>query len=186
VPKLVHSPLIWRFVIACGVQNSAICLDLGFYAARSYSLMRPPRCRIEDQRSTCGCRKPVPPGGTHESRLRHGLPLDPQLIQADDAIGQLTSHAQSGTVSGTCFAVRVPHGSLPFPPPPQPCSAGPQVLRSDPTAVPVHPRLTASAFGGPPPADQADGPARALRFSRMKVPYMPWFSDRAEPASGSR
>jgi len=26
-----------------GFQNSAISLDLGFYAARSYSLMRPPR-----------------------------------------------------------------------------------------------------------------------------------------------
>ena len=28
---------------ACGVQNSAVGADLGFYAARSYSLMRPPR-----------------------------------------------------------------------------------------------------------------------------------------------
>jgi hypothetical protein len=26
-----------------GFQNSATSLDLGFYAARSYSLMRPPR-----------------------------------------------------------------------------------------------------------------------------------------------
>jgi len=24
------------------------------------------------------------------------------------------------------------------------------------------------------------------RFSRMEVPYMPWFFDRAEPADGSR
>ena len=28
---------------AVGFQNSATGLDLGFYAARSYSLMRPPR-----------------------------------------------------------------------------------------------------------------------------------------------
>jgi len=30
-------------LMACGFQNSAIGLDLGFYATRSYSLMRPPR-----------------------------------------------------------------------------------------------------------------------------------------------
>ena len=31
------------FGLPVGFQNSAIGLDLGFYAARSYSLMRPPR-----------------------------------------------------------------------------------------------------------------------------------------------
>jgi hypothetical protein len=32
-----------RLITPVGFQNSAIGLDLGFYAARSYSLMRPPR-----------------------------------------------------------------------------------------------------------------------------------------------
>jgi hypothetical protein len=38
-------PETWRRYL-WGFQNSVASLDLGFYAARSYSLMRPPRtCR---------------------------------------------------------------------------------------------------------------------------------------------
>jgi len=135
---------------------------------------------------TCGCRKPVPPGGTHESRLRHGLPLDPQLIQADDAIGQLTSHAQSGAASGTCFAVRVPHGSLPFPR----LRSLVQRVRRYYGAIrlpsPFIPGLPPRRFVARRPLIRRTGRHGLSRFSRMKVPYMPWFSDRAEPASGSR
>ena len=71
--------------------------------------------------------------------------------------------------------------------PEQPCSAGSQVLRSDPTS-----RARSSQayrFRVPwtaRPVITRTGETRDLPVSRLEVLHMPWFSDRAGPASNSR
>ncbi len=57
------------------------------------------------RRRPCGCRKPMPPGDTHESRLRRVAPLDPELVQVTDAIGQRAQ--RRGLVQGAVRPVRV-------------------------------------------------------------------------------
>ena len=105
---------------------------------------------------------------------------------------QRTWHAWPGTVSGTCFAGRVPLGQPPFLHRLRDRSPGlVRRLRRYYGAVRlpmlVHLRRTASAF--------PERPARLIsrtgehgisRFSRMEIPYMHRFSDRAGSAGGSR
>jgi hypothetical protein len=92
-----------------------------------------------------------------------------------------------GAVSGMRFAGRVPLGSPPFLPKPQPCSAGSQVLRGDPSS---HARASQAYHVVFPKTARSviswAGEPGISRFSRMEVPYMPWFSDRAGSTSASR
>ena len=86
-----------------------------------------------------------------------------------------------------------PHAT-PFPPPsphtrpqPEPCSTASPVLRGRPTS---HHRASRAYDLSLPratlPPGGAQGSDGISRFSRMKVPYMPWFSDRAGPTGDSR
>jgi hypothetical protein len=99
-------------------------------------------------------------------------------------------HAVPSPVSGTCRAGPCSPWLAPFPPPPprpQSCSAGSQVLRSDPTS-----RARSSqdyrlgvAWTARPLIRRTGGRGTS-RFSCMKVPRMHRFSDRAGSADDSR
>ena len=99
-------------------------------------------------------------------------------------------HAHAGPVSGACFAGRVPLGRPPF----LHRLRGHGLVRrlrryygAVRLPVLVHPRLAASAFPERPcPVIGRTGEGGISRFSRTKVRRMPWFSDSAGSACGSR
>ena len=68
----------------------------------------------------------------------------------------------------------------------RPCSTASPVLRGSPTSHAVHLGLAASAFPERPAPFPAGGQCGISRFSRMKIPYMHRFSDRAGSAGDSR
>ena len=59
--------------VRAGFPNSATGLDLGFYAARSYSSMRPPRKRLDSLSCTPAAGSFVLAEGCHLAGLLPGL-----------------------------------------------------------------------------------------------------------------
>src|SRR5262245_8370607 len=109
-------------------------------------------------------------------------PPQPRVIKLAEEVADVR-----GVRCWPCSPWPVPFPPPPPPPLPRPCPAGSQVLRDRPTA---HTRSSQAYRLSVPwtahPLIRRVGGHGLSRFSRMKVPYMPWFFDRAGSATGSR